>query len=56
VTYKVVPDDMSNLFPGVVPNFTDVTWLKFAPLTFTRAPPAVFPDVGETAVILGAGT
>ena len=38
-----------------VPNFTLVAPVKLVPVTVTLAPPAVEPDVGLTAVTVGAG-
>ena len=44
------------IVPTVVPKFTAVAPLKFAPLRVIDVPPAVVPELGEILVRPGAGT
>ena len=40
---------------AVAPNFTAVAPVKLVPVTVTEVPPVVGPEVGLTAVTVGAG-
>ena len=41
--------------PAVVPNLTVVAFVRLVPVTVTLVPPAAGPEVGLTAVTVGAG-
>jgi hypothetical protein len=41
---------------AVVPKWTDVAAMKLVPVIVTGTPPAIGPEVGETAVIVGRPT
>jgi hypothetical protein len=41
---------------AVVPKFTDVAPVKLVPVMVTGVPPAIGPDVGETALTVGRAT
>ena len=44
------------IVPAAVPNSTAVAPARFVPVIVTVVPPAVGPDVGLTAVTVGAAT
>jgi hypothetical protein len=50
----VVDDTAEKLVAGEPPNVTPVTRLKLVPVMVTAMPPPVLPEVGLTAVTVGA--
>ena len=45
-----------NMVAAKVPNLTEVTPTKLAPVIATTVPPATGPDVGLSPVMVGAAT
>ena len=56
VTVNVVVEATVTAVPGVSPNSTAVTWLKFVPVSRTRVPPASSPAFGASMSTDGVAT
>ena len=57
VTVSDVPDGFTaTLVPGVAPKVTAEVPARLVPATVTDVPPAVVPELGDTAVTVGGAT